>query len=95
MVMINDQCINHTVPPGTFGGAMCTCKKCSDSRAEAEASNLNAGLYGSNDPEKLRTALRFLLDASKPYLRRKKMTPRNDCAILNAVHGECEKLLTT
>jgi len=32
MVWINFDCINHTVPPGHFGGAICMCSKCCGKR---------------------------------------------------------------
>ena len=61
-------------------------KGCEQNKKEAQQAS----------PQKeLRIALRWLLDASKPYLRRKKVTTRNDCAVLNAIHEECEKLLKT
>lgn len=92
-------CDHHKARPNDTTFAGCTCS--SEYLGRVVKDHAPSGqtdfdlLGGSSDPEKLKTALRFLLDASKPYLRRKKMTPRNDCAILNAVHEECEKLLAT
>lgn len=37
--------------------------------------------------------LRELMDASAPYLRRKKMTPRHECNALNDVWKKCDEHL--
>ena len=44
-------------------------------------------------PLELETALKELMDASAPYLKRKKETPRRECAKLNEVHKRVRELL--
>ena len=41
----------------------------------------------------LETALKELMDASAPYLKRKKETPRRECARLNEVHKRVREIL--
>ena len=44
-------------------------------------------------PLELETALKELMDASAPYLKRKKETLRSECARLNEVHKRVRELL--
>lgn len=39
--MLNTECINRSCPPGSFGGARCVCRKCTERRRyEQELENV-------------------------------------------------------
>jgi len=38
--------------------------------------------------------LERLMEASEPYLKRKKMTPRSQCKRLNEVHNQCRRFVS-
>tara|TARA_R110001632_G_C11328498_1_gene416283 strand:+ start:192 stop:515 length:324 start_codon:yes stop_codon:yes gene_type:complete len=69
-------------------GYLYKCERCTPGRGEGDGYILL-----NNPPISIEMILRELILASAPYLKRKKETPRSQCAKLNEVHERARQLI--
>ena len=67
MVMINTDCHNYSVPPGSFGGAMCICHKCVAERKSKSESPKSGAPSGQTDFDLLACAKYHEQQGSEPF----------------------------
>ena len=84
MVCLNTQHSNHSVPAGTFGGSMCTCRTCAENRKPEEPLNERDEVYA--DMNEIVSGQRAEIKTLQAKLKEMKATARKGCKWMKGHH---------